>query len=300
MRVMVTGARGWLGAHLVRALLARGHQVVAMVRSLPDGAGAPDPAHPGCRSIAADLAGELPAGCMDGVDAVIHAAALVHRRPEVPDDFVRDNITATANVLQAACRAGVPRFVYVSTGSVFGRPPREKVLTGLSLPEPTSLYGLTKYAGERLAEILPAGSGTGSAVVRFPALFGPGVQGGIVPLFARSALAGEPIEVLGQGRNLRSLVHVADAVDVLAALAALKDGPGFASYMAGSRDSASVAEVARLLRDGLASRSPIVFVDRVVPFDYDVVIDNTPLAEAVGYRPMSVAEGLSSYLRELR
>src|SRR5262245_28966015 len=119
MHVLVTGAGGFSGAQTVRALLARGHEVTAAVSPTSERLLHNVGQHGEPRIIAGDLAGdmELPRR----LDAVVHVAGRSPGPAVTVDDFVRDNVVATARLVSHAKRSGVRRFLFFSSLSVYGR-----------------------------------------------------------------------------------------------------------------------------------------------------------------------------------
>ncbi len=191
MRVLVTGATGFLGEHLVRALVRRGHGVRAFARA--------SSRTDAVEALGAEIArgafdddGSL-ARALEGVDAVVHAAGggIVRRT----DEMYRNNTGSTRALLDAATAAGARRFVLVSS---------------LAARDPVSHYGKSKLAAERLA--LGRADGPSAVVLRPPALYGPG-EHRMVPLF-RAAQRGVVPTV--HPRGTLSMLHGADCAEAIA------------------------------------------------------------------------------------
>lgn len=188
MKLAVTGGTGFVGSRLLDAAVAQGHEVSALTRR-------PMPSRAGVDWVSGSL--EVP-GDLDklaaGADAVIHVAGVISGRSAA--DFDRCNVDGTRAMLDAARASGVKRFVHVS--SIAAREP------GLSL------YGASKTKSEELA----AGSGLGYAIVRPPAVYGPGDKE-TLELFKMAKLG---IVLLPPAGRL-SLLHADDLVRLLLALA---------------------------------------------------------------------------------
>lgn len=189
-RVLLTGATGFLGEHLVRALAARGHAVRAFAR--------PSSRTEAIEALGAAVArgsfedaGSL-ARALEGVDAVVHAAGggIV----QSVEEMYRNNAGSTEALLDAAGPAGVSRFVLVSS---------------LAARDPVSHYGKSKLRAEELA--LARGGGPSVVVLRPPALYGPG-EHRMVPLF-RAARRGVVPTVHPQGTL--SMLHGADCAEAI-------------------------------------------------------------------------------------
>src|SRR3954467_9259167 len=169
MRVLVTGSSGHLGEALVRVLGADGVDVVGL-DALPS-------PHTDVVGSVADR--ELVRRCVDGVDAILHAATL--HKPHVGShgkrDFVDTNVTGTLNLLEEAVAAGVGRFVFTSTTSAFGRalspPPGAPAawITEDIAPVPRNVYGVTKTAAEDLCELVHRDHGLPCLILRTSRFF---------------------------------------------------------------------------------------------------------------------------------
>lgn len=200
MKVLVTGASGFVGRALVRALRAAGHQVAAVVRrSGPEEPGieqrvAPDLAALDLRDLA-----QLISGC----DAVVHAAAIAHIGKDVPDERYRAvNQVATGRLAEAAATVGIHRFVFLSSIRAQSGPFADGVLTEDTPARPTDAYGTSKLEAERLVtRWFP------EAVILRPTLVvGPGAKGNLAALL-RVTETGLPLPAGGL-TGLRSLVSL--------------------------------------------------------------------------------------------
>lgn len=169
MKVLVTGSAGHLGEALVRTLKNLRHEVVAL-----DVVGSPHTTHVG--SITDRLCVRR---CMDGVQAVFHAATL--HKPHVAthnrQDFVDTNVTGTLNLLEESVAAGVESFVYTSTTSVFGdalAPPAGAPAAWVTedvTPVPKNIYGVTKAAAEDLCQLFHRNQGLACIALRTSRFF---------------------------------------------------------------------------------------------------------------------------------
>ncbi|NVB38508.1 NAD-dependent epimerase/dehydratase family protein [Pseudenhygromyxa sp. WMMC2535] len=178
MRILVTGAGGQVGADLIRTLLADGHEVHGSdLRGPPAGAELPAdlPWHRldvTEREAVVELVGELKP------DKIFHLAAILSARGEVdPDLTYRVNQGGTYNVLEACRLAGVAQLIFTSTIAVFGPGLPETVGDDVAL-HPTTMYGVTKAAGEMLADYYAARFGLDVRGVRFPGLISASIPGG--------------------------------------------------------------------------------------------------------------------------
>lgn len=252
MRSLVTGGAGFIGSHLVDALLASGHEVIVLDNF---STGRPenlehvkgkveiqecDLSNPG------DWTRKL-----KGIDWVFHLAALADIVPSIqqPDPYFRANVVGTFNLLQACTAAGVSRFVYTASSSCYGIPDVYPTAETAEI-RPQYPYALTKRMGEELvmhwAQVykLPAMS------LRFFNVYGTrsrtsGTYGAVFGVFLAQKLGGQAYTVVGDGTQTRDFTYVTDVVGALVA-AARSDRVGDA-YNVGSGQTVSVNRLVQLL-----------------------------------------------------
>jgi nucleoside-diphosphate-sugar epimerase len=207
LRVLVTGATGFTGGHLARALRARGHDVTAMVRN-PQAAG--DLASAGIALRAADLAQpETLPSAVAGIDVVYNIAAL-YRQAGLPESIYHQvNGTAVGQLVEAAARAGVRRVVHCSTVGVHGDvehpPANEDAPLG-----PGDVYQIAKVEGERLAREAAGRTGIELVIARPSGIYGPGDRR-LLKLFR--GVARRRFVILGDGRIFYHLTYIDDLVE---------------------------------------------------------------------------------------
>ena len=207
MRIALTGATGYTGGRLLARFCADGHQVTALARA---GSRTPVAAAAGVRWVEGGL---LDAAALrtlvDGVDAVVHVAA-VYRTAGHPDSYYRDvNVGGTGRLLEAAARAGVRRFVHTSTVGVHGdvkHPPADETAPFA----PGDIYQQTKVEGEAVAFDYHRRRGVPVVVVRPAAIYGPG-ETRLLKLFR--AIARKRYAIVGSGRAFYHPVYIEDLLD---------------------------------------------------------------------------------------
>jgi UDP-glucose 4-epimerase len=212
--VLITGATGAVGPCVVHALHQAGYQIRAFSIDVPTTGIFPQNVEVLIGDVT-DRAGVQSA--MQGVDAVVHMAALLHiANPPVAlqEQYVQVNVDGTARVVEAAIQAGVKRMVFFSTIAVYGNT-GGRILDESASLRPDTFYGETKVAAERI--VLKAKRRDGEklgTVLRFGAIYGPRIKGNYQRLV--KALAGGRFIPVGNGENRRTLVYERDV-----ALAAL-------------------------------------------------------------------------------
>lgn len=211
MNILLTGASGFIGTALSRALVARGHWVRAVVK----GAGAPSADTPGLHRVTVgDIAGEIDRrALLEGIDVVVHLAAVAHRAAADAHEIRRVNVEGTARLADAASES-VRRFVFLSSVKVHGEDSGDGAYTETGPTRPEDAYGRSKLEAERVLADLAARSGMELALVRPPLVYGPGVKANFLRLL-RWIDSGLPLPFAGVS-NRRSLVYLGNLVDAVA------------------------------------------------------------------------------------
>jgi UDP-glucose 4-epimerase len=246
-RLAVTGGTGFIGQHLLRELTRRGYHVRVLLRR-------PTMLPADCTSaVIGDIARpQNMASALAGVDAIIHSAGLsvaASGRPE--DDYRVLNVEATIGLARAAQRAGVRRFVFLSSIRAQAGPTDPRVLTEELEPRPTDPFGRSKLAAEQgLAEV-----GLDWVALRLALAYGPGVTGNMARLIglARSRLP-LPFGALTARRSLLSLDNLAAAVDCVLNAEAPLQRP----LIAADPQALTVGEMVAAMRRGLGRRPGLV------------------------------------------
>jgi nucleoside-diphosphate-sugar epimerase len=219
---LVTGGAGFIGSHLVDALVARGARV-RVVDNLATGRRenlAPLLVRGAIEFIEGDLADLVVARrAVDGVEIVLHQAAIpsVPRSVSDPIGSNRANVDATLNVLVAARDAGVRRVVYAASSSAYGDTPTLPKHEAMP-PAPRSPYALQKLVGEQYMALFAALYGLETVSLRYFNVFGPrqdpsSPYSGVISLFVRALLEGRQPVVHGDGEQTRDFTYVANVVD---------------------------------------------------------------------------------------
>lgn len=299
MRVLVTGAAGFIGRWVVAELLAAGHEVLPIdnlvagdVAALEEFAG-----HPGMRPFEEGDVRDAEA-CRrwaSEVDAIAHLAASISVQESIDDPATtfENDVVGTFNILEAA-RASGARVLFMSTCMVYDR------ATGRGIGEdhptkPASPYAASKLAGEALTLSYFHAYGLPTTVVRPFNTYGPFQrsvgEGGVVAIFTRRSLLGEELRIYGDGTQTRDLLYVADCARFVVA-ALLSDGALGRILNAGTGRDVSVNELAALVEPDPVR---VVHVAHIHPQSEIAVLRSDPAlaAELLDWHPqVELADGL--------
>jgi nucleoside-diphosphate-sugar epimerase len=280
MRVLVTGASGFLAPHLIRALVARGDEVVATARDagrIPQGAG--------IEPLELDLTGPLDDVALPRVDAMVHLAQANVPYPERALELYRVNTLSTLGLLDACARTGARHFVHASSGTVYGlgdRPFRES--------DPIrhhQLYATTKIHAEDLVARY-ADQLDGAVSLRLFAPYGPGQVNRMIPGIIGRVRAGTPVSLNEGGRPRMNPIYVDDAV---AALLAALEVDGHAILNVAGDEIVTIRQIAEIA--GRAMGVDPVFEDGGGSAAGDVIGDTGAFRAWLGDRSfVPLAEGV--------
>ncbi|HET9674266.1 MAG TPA: NAD-dependent epimerase/dehydratase family protein [Gaiellaceae bacterium] len=281
-RYVVTGAAGFIGSHLVDALLARGDDVVA-VDSFTDYY---DPARKEDNAQAfevrrLDLADETLE--LDGVRGVFHLAAQAGVRPSFEhfDVYLRRNVLATQRLLESAVAAGT-RIVFASSSSVYGDAERYPTSEDADL-RPISPYGITKLAAEQLVAAYPVDA----VVLRYFTVYGPRQRPDMgFSLLIDALLDDREFELFGDPS--RSFTFVGDVVE--ATMAAMERAPAGAVYNVGGGEEATLREAIAALERVSGRTARIRQGDRARGDARRTAADVTRIRNELGWSPQTRLE----------
>jgi len=310
---LVTGGAGFIGSHIAEQLLQRGARVRIMDDFSTGHRRNVDPlaaAYPGALEI---FRGDIVRledcrRAVTGMEYVIHQAALasVPRSLADPLGTHQVNATGTLQLLIAARDAGVRRFVYAGSSSVYGNAP-ELPKTESQPTHPLSPYALAKLAGEEYARLFHDHFGLSTVTLRYFNVFGPrqdpdSPYAAVIPIFVGRLLRGEPPEIHGDGTQTRDFTYVANVVEANLAACRAPGAAGVYNVACGTRIELRelLAQIQRILGTNL---KPIFTPPR--PGDvHDSLADIARARRELGYVPaVGMAEGLIptvAYFRELQ
>jgi nucleoside-diphosphate-sugar epimerase len=243
MRALVTGAAGFVGSHLVEALLARGDDVIGVDCFTPyydyrtkECNLAGSRRHPKYAFVKADLRSIDIVGMLDRVDVVFHQSAQPGVRlswSDGFDEYVSQNVLVTQRLLEAAVAAHVERVVYASSSSVYGNQPSYPT-SEEHLPRPFSPYGVTKLAAEHLCALYAENWDLHTVSLRYFTVYGPRQRPDMsIHRLCEAALAGSVFPRYGDGSQIREFTYVEDIVAGNLAAAEADVAPGTVLNLAG-------------------------------------------------------------------
>ena len=326
MKILVTGAAGFIGMHVSERLLAAGHQVtgldnlndyydpalkqarLARLRDLPGFAFQ--------RLDLADGAGMRALVAAGGFERVVHLGAQAGVRYSLtnPQVYLDSNVTGTLNVLEGCRHHGVGHLVFASTSSVYGLNTRMPFSPHHGVDHPLSLYASTKRAGELLCHNYAALFGLPVTALRFFTVYGPWGRPDMSPmLFAQKMLAGQPIDVFNGGHHRRDFTYIDDIVEgvVRACDHVATPDPAWDSaapdpatsrapyriYNIGNQSPVELLRFIGLLEESLGVKAQMNFLP-LQPGDVpDTLADCSDLELAVGFQPSTpIEEGVRRFV----
>lgn len=326
MKVLVTGAAGFIGFFTAKALLERGDEVVGLDNlneyydvSLKHARLALLQRHGNFRFVKMDLANEAEMAQLfarEQFQRVVHlgAQAGVRYSIEEPYTYVHSNVNGTLTVLEGCRRQGVEHLVFASTSSVYGANTKMPFSVHHNVDHPVSLYAATKKSTELMAHAYANLYGLPVTGLRFFTVYGPwGRPDMALFLFTRNILAGKPIDVYNYGHHRRDFTYVADIVEgVIRATDRVaqrneqwtgeRPDPGssrapYRLYNIGNQHPVELLRYIEVLEDCLgrtADKNLLPMQAGDVP---DTWADVEDLARDVGYRPTTpVEQGVRNFV----
>jgi len=257
-RVLVTGGAGFIGSHVVDALIARRDEPHVLddlskgqITNLP----ADVPLH--VIDIAASPLDRLFRDAR--FDAVVHCAAQTNVMRSLAEPALdrRINVDGLVRVLDAAVASGTQRFVFISSGgAAYGETPAPA--TEITPPQPDNPYGRHKVEGEQIVAAAPIST----IALRLSNVYGArqraDAEGGVISIFADRIAAGLPLQVYGDGEQQRDFVDVADVVSAI--LLAVDDPSMTGVWNVGTGEPTTINAVARLMLDAFGAATPLAYL----------------------------------------
>ena len=303
MKVLVTGGAGFIGSHVAERLLSDGHEVVI----LDDlSTGHVEHLHPEVRFYQMDVQSpwldEL--FKIERPEAVLHQAAQASVRRSVADPVfdASVNVLGAVTLLQASVRHGVRRFLFASTGgALYGD--ADVIPTPEDYPTlPVSPYGASKLGAEVYLRTFQAVHGLSYAALRYANVYGPRQdphgEAGVVAIFARRLLSGEPARINGDGKQTRDFVYVGDIAE---ANARALTSEAVGSFNVGTGVETDINTIFQLLKR-LSGNNQVEVHGPPMPGEQRrSVVDARKIEKVMGWRPQTGLEaGLDATVRYFR
>jgi UDP-glucuronate 4-epimerase len=332
MKILVTGAAGFIGFHTARALLARGDHVVGFdnVNSYYDTAlkearltelenVAAQQAGVAYQFVRADLADQIAVDqCFANhtFDRVIHLAAQAGIRHSIdqPRDYVHSNINGFVNILEACRNAAVPHLIYASTSSVYGANTSLPYSEHHGVDHPLQFYAATKRANELMAHSYSHLFRLPTTGLRFFTVYGPwGRPDMALFKFTRNILSGEPIRLYNHGQHTRDFTYIDDIVEgvirvsdqfAVASETWNSNAPDPATSSApyrifniGNNDPIQLLDYVKAIEDAAGCEAQIEMLPLQAGDALDTFADVSELISAVNYKPAtSVSHGVAAFV----
>jgi len=312
MGILVTGGAGFIGSHLIGALLAQGRACACLDnfdtfyaprikgRNIEEFL-----SHPDFRLVEGDIRDQesltRAAGAMD-ISFIVHLAARAGVRPSLMEPLLYQdvNITGTMNVLEFARRREIKHLVFASSSSVYGDNEKVPFHEDDRVDHPISPYAATKKAGELLCHTYAHLYGIDITCLRFFTVYGPRQRPEMaIHAFTRKIDEGAPLQIFGDGTSQRDYTYISDIIDgVVRAMDRLS---GYQIFNLGESKTVSLVEVINLIEDALGKKARL---ENLPPQPGDVLrtyADITRARQCLDYRPkVTIQKGIPRFVKWFR
>ncbi len=319
MKILLTGAAGFIGYHTTLNLLARGHEIVGLDNlndyydvNLKQARLGRLNGQPGFRFVKLDLADDAGMKALfaqEQFQRVVHLAAQAGVRYSLqdPHSYVRSNVTGTLNVLEGCRHNGVEHLVYASTSSVYGANTDMPFSPHRIADHPLSIYAATKRSNELMAHTYSSLFGLPTTGLRFFTVYGPwGRPDMALFLFTRNILEGKPIDVFNNGHHRRDFTFVEDIAEGVARACERPAQPSpewdsgapdpsssrapFRLYNIGNHQPVELMRYIEVIEECLGTKAEKRFLPLQLGDVPDTFADIDDLVRDVGYRPATPVE----------
>lgn len=303
MKLLVTGGAGFIGGNFARYMARKyPHYTIGVLDKLTYAGNRESlvdlESHPNFRFLQGDITNvcDVDAVFCSGIDAVVHFAAESHVDRSIlnPNVFVQTNVLGTQNLLEAARRYGLQKFVQVSTDEVYGTLDSEGEFTECSPVLPNSPYSASKASADMLARAYHRTFGVPVTITRCSNNYGPyQFPEKLIPFAIIKALADERVPVYGDGLQIRDWMHVDDHVSAIDLV--LHKGVAGELYNIGASNEQANVDIVKLILNELGKPYDLIeFVADRPGHDRRYAIDSSKIQREIGWVPqIPFEEGLS-------
>ena len=330
MKILITGAAGFIGFHVAERLLTQGHAVVGIDNlndyyevSLKQARLARIESRPNFRFLKLDLADRAAMAelfAREKFDRVIHLAAQAGVRYSIdnPHAYADANLVGHLNVLEGCRQTGVGHLLYASSSSVYGLNRKTPFSTSDSVDHPVSLYAATKKANELMSHSYAHLYGLPTTGLRFFTVYGPwGRPDMALFKFTQSILAGHPIDVYNQGDMRRDFTYIDDIAEAVVRLCGVIPQPNlgwtvesgspadssapYRVYNIGNSQPIQLTEFIRELEQALGVQAKTNLLPMQPGDVLETSADTSALERVIGFKPHTkLSDGLARFVRWYR
>ncbi len=295
MKILVSGGAGFIGSNLVDALIEKNHEV-SVVDNLSTGNR--DNVNEQAKFFEEDITNANKLGKIFSEtkpEVIFHLAAQASVIVSAKDPAfdIETNVIGTVNLLMAAKKYKVKKFIFSSTGGAIYGDKAERPTTEMAEADPVSPYGIDKMFAEKFIKYF-SGEGLQSVILRYANVFGPRQnpkgEAGIVAIFTDCMIRDERLDVFGDGTHTRDFVYV---TDVVAANLMAMDSDVCDTFNIGTGCETSVNEIVKILQELSGSKSEIVHIDYKAKEQEHSSLDASKIKESLGWEPkVTLKDGL--------
>jgi len=285
-KVIVTGGAGFIGSHVVDILVKKGYNVIVIGNARQN-------KNPKVKFHNIDIRSKNISKFIEKErpDCCIHMAALISVMESVRDPvlYADVNITGSVNVMHACAKAGVKKFIYISSAAKFGEAKTKKINEDHPC-EPLSPYGITKHAPEHFLPVFKKQHGMEYSIITPANVYGPRQdpegEAGVISIFIKNISDGKPCTIFGDGTQTRDFVYVRDLAEAI--IASMKKTSS-TSFNIGSGKKTSVLELFETLKNILGKGSKVQKTAREGEVKH-FVFDISRAKNELGWQPKTSLE----------
>ncbi len=292
MRVLVTGASGFIGSYTCEQLTKEGYQVTGLVRKKDKA-----PVTKGISIFEGDITDPVSMDLLfktQKIDVVFHLAAYIDTSDNMPDKHFLNNVIGTLNILKSCTKYGTKQIIYTSTMNVYGNPMYlpvdEKHATN-----PNNFYGLSKLIGELICKFYAENMGCKVIVLRYSGIYGPRRKSGAVYNFVRAARENKTIRI--DSDMEWDILSVYDVLRANTAALKILDNTSFETINVGYGKAIKIQELARKIISLCGSSSKVEGPKQKekTTFFYDIA----KAGRLLNFKPIDINDSLEQYTKEV-